>query len=115
MNNDKIYPIGSVVLLKGGKHRVMIIGYTPMIGENKGRIYDYLGCFYPEGLVNVDQHMVFEHRDIEKVFGFGYSDDAEKEFRKKVIDLIGDIKDENGNMKMSANDLVKFIMNGGKK
>ena len=115
MNNDRLYPVGTVVLLKGGKHRVMIIGFTPMLDNDKNRIYDYIGTFYPEGMVNVDQQLVFEHKDIEKVYAFGYSDEVEKDFRKKAIDLLGRLKDENGNMKMTGNELVEFLMNGGKK
>ena len=35
---DKFLPIGTVVLLKGGKKRVMIIGFCAMAKEKAGKV-----------------------------------------------------------------------------
>ena len=43
-----LLPLGSVVLLKGGSKRLMIIGrIQSRAGSNE--IYDYSGCFSPRG------------------------------------------------------------------
>ena len=52
--NDKLLPIGSVVLLKEAKKRLMIIGYYPTIISEEGNTttYDYSGCLFPEGIID---------------------------------------------------------------
>ena len=44
----ELLPLGSIVILKGGFKKLMIIGRKIVQGENK-EFYDYLGCLYPEG------------------------------------------------------------------
>ena len=65
---EKFLPIGTVVLLKGGKKRVMIIGFCAMTQEQQGKIFDYSGCIYPEGLMASNQTCMFDHSQIEKIF-----------------------------------------------
>lgn len=45
-------PIGSIVYLKEGTRKLMILNRGPII-ENDGekQMFDYSGCFYPVGLV----------------------------------------------------------------
>lgn len=38
---EKYLPVGTVVLLKGGKKRTMITGFCASSNEEKNRIYDY--------------------------------------------------------------------------
>lgn len=46
-------PIGSIVLLKGGNKRIMIIGrIQTKAGDDT--IFDYSACYYPEGMVGSD-------------------------------------------------------------
>ena len=45
---DKYLPIGSVVLLKNGRKKIMIYGRKQMHVET-GEEWDYLACLYPEG------------------------------------------------------------------
>ena len=91
MNNiEKFLPLGTVCLLKDAKKKIMVIGYLPMsIDENKEeKLYDYMGCIYPEGIISTDKSLLFNHQDIEKVFYIGYKDDELKEFNKKLIDTL---------------------------
>ena len=87
----KYLPIGTVVLLKGGKKRVMIIGFCSMTEEQKGRIFDYSGCIYPEGLMASNQTCLFDHNQIEKIFYKGLVDDEETEFKNKLNALINQL------------------------
>lgn len=48
-------PIGSVVLLKNGTKRVMILGYLRYRAGDQTRIYDYCGCTYPEGFISPEK------------------------------------------------------------
>ena len=87
----KYLPIGTVVLLKGGKKRVMIIGFCSMTDEQKGKIFDYSGCIYPEGLMASNQTCLFDHSQIEKIFYKGLVDDEETEFKNKLNALINQL------------------------
>lgn len=91
MNNieEKFLPLGTVVLLKGAEKRLMITGFCTMpTDDEKGTLYDYCGCMYPEGIISTNQTALFNHEQIEKVFFVGYSDEEEKDFKFKLKQLI---------------------------
>ena len=89
---EKFLPIGTVVLLKGGKKELMIISYCIVpSGEAydkdgkvdvKNKMFDYGGCVYPEGMITSDQLFAFNHDQIEKIVYKGYETDAQKEISK---------------------------------
>ena len=89
---DRFLPIGTVVLLKGGKRELMIMSYCIMPNgevydktgkiDAKGKIFDYGACFYPEGMVTSDQLFAFNHDQIERVCFKGYETDKQKEISK---------------------------------
>lgn len=83
-NLNKYLPIGTVVLLKNAKKRLMIIGYCSVDAEKKGKMYDYSGCLYPEGMVDSKQIALFDHNQIAKVFYLGLSDQEDKQFKVKL-------------------------------
>lgn len=69
----KFLPIGSVVLLKGSKKRVMIIGVKQkQVGTDK--IWDYSGCLYPEGVVDPNRLYLFDTEQIERLYFIGLQD-----------------------------------------
>lgn len=68
-----ILPIGTVVRLTGGEKRLMIIGYFPQMTSG-GKIYDFIGCLYPEGFLDADNFFMFNMSDIEKVDFVGFVD-----------------------------------------
>lgn len=87
MNNNlgKFLPIGTVVLLKGGKKRLMITGFCSFDEEKKDKAYDYTGCLYPEGIISSKQMALFNHNQIEKVFYLGLRDEEEQKFKQKLV------------------------------
>lgn len=91
MEHKKYLPIGTVVMLKNGRHRVMIIGFASSINSYPGRVFDYIGCLYPEGIFTFENSLNFDHSDIEKIYSVGYSDDEEKAFKVKLNDLVNKI------------------------
>ncbi|KMT21377.1 DUF4176 domain-containing protein [Clostridium cylindrosporum] len=66
---EKELPIGSIVLLNNNK-RVMICGKE---GKERGgcRIYDYIGCDYPQGYLTDDRATLFNYKDIKSIISIG--------------------------------------------
>lgn len=86
VKSEKLLPIGSVVLLQSAVKKLMIIGVYQNIqrsGENVDN-YDYIGVLYPEGFLNMDSMMLFNHEQICDVVFTGY-DNVE---RKELINYI---------------------------
>ena len=90
---EKYLPIGSVVLLKNGTKELMITSYCIMpkgdvydkggkIDYDKEKIIDYGACIYPEGILDSDSIIGFNHDNIDKVVFKGYETEASKEFSK---------------------------------
>lgn len=93
MNNNlgRFLPIGTVVLLKGGKKRLMITGFCSFDVEKKDKAYDYTGCLYPEGIITNKQMALFNHSQIEKIFFLGYQDQEEKMFKQNLTNQVNKI------------------------
>lgn len=83
MEIKELLPIGSVVLLKNGKKRVMIFGVKQTENES-GKEYDYISVLYPEGNIGEAGQYLFNHSDIETVFYKGYEDEERAEFIEKL-------------------------------
>lgn len=81
---EKYLPIGSVVLLKESNKRLMIYGRKQVTSESD-KVWDYIGCLFPEG--NLDQkHMyVFDHEQIQQIYMVGFQDIEEIIFREKFL------------------------------
>ena len=85
---NKYLPLGTVVLLKDAKKRVMITGYAIKSPQFEGRIFDYIGCLYPEGMISQDKNLLFDHKDIVQIFALGYSDEEQKAFMTKLHQIL---------------------------
>lgn len=79
-NKKELLPLGSIVLLKEGLQKLMVV--------ERGAIYtnqetgqddfaDYMAVVYPAGL-NPETTIFFQHKDIDKVVFKGYSDSEEE-------------------------------------
>ncbi len=91
--DEKFLPIGTVVMLKDGTKRVMITGFCAVENNGTPQMWDYSGCMYPEGILSSDETCLFNHSQIEKVYHLGLADDEEeKEFKKKLKELIEQTK-----------------------
>ena len=84
----RFLPIGTIVLLKGGKRELMINSYCIMPSGDaydkngkvdiKGKVFDYGGCLYPDGMITSDQLFAFNHEQIEKICYMGYETEIQK-------------------------------------
>ena len=85
-----LMPIGSIVRLHGGDRRVMICGRV--LCRNGGDIiYDYVACLYPQGIMSSDDMYFFNRDAIEEVFFIGFQDQEEMQFRKGILDNLGEL------------------------
>ena len=81
----KYLPIGSVVILKGSYKKIMITGYSPVNQETKEIMFDYMACLYPEGIIQNDYNILFNHEDIKKIYAIGLQDEEQKDFIKELF------------------------------
>lgn len=78
----KFYPIGTVVVLKEGTWPLMIYARQQMPKRSSDTTYDYVGCLYPQGYIDKDYIVFFQHEDIDKVLHHGMKSVAEEEMEK---------------------------------
>lgn len=70
----EILPLGSIVFLKGGTKKVMIIARTLNLNHNGQKaLFDYAAVPYPEGLTG-DQLAYFNADKVSKIIFEGYHD-----------------------------------------
>lgn len=86
MNFEKYLPIGTVVMLKGGKKRCMITGFC-IATKNMGT-FDYCGILYPEGIISMDNLLTFNHNQIEKIYHLGLRDQESESFNEKLKNMM---------------------------
>lgn len=89
---DKLLPIGSVVLLREGIKKLMIIGIKPMKEDEPEKVFDYIGVLFPEGYLSSDYNFLFNHEDINDVVFVGYNNPE----RKTFIEYLDKIFEEQG-------------------
>ena len=112
MEFEKYLPLGTVVMLKGAKKRIMIIGYLPVtIKDNKKMVHDYAACIYPEGIISSDSTLLFNHDQIDKIYFLGNYDGEAKELidrlkNTNVDDLLKEEpkKEENNKQELIIED-----------
>jgi len=109
---EKYLPLGSVVLLKGAKHRISIIGFCFTIKEKNNRQYDYVGVPYPEGFLGISHIMYFDHSDIESIINVAFSDDEEKDFKKRLKETVKRITKDGDSKYIDESKIKDFIKNG---
>ena len=94
---EKYLPVGTVVMLKEGKKRIMITGFAGMDGENATKIYDYIACLYPEGVISSNKNILFDHNQIKTIYHLGLSDDEDKDFKSKLVEVVKTMEKNNDN------------------
>ncbi len=100
---EKYLPIGTVVMLKGGKKRIMITGFCVVDNNDNKKIYDYCGCLYPEGFLDSTKNLLFNHDQIANIYFKGYVDEEEKTFKQNLKKVL-----EEMNNNQNSSDVIKF-------
>lgn len=65
-------PLGSIVVLKGGRKKLMIYGRN-QIQKSTSTLFDYVSCLYPEGNMSEEYNYLFNHEDIQQVIHRGFT------------------------------------------
>lgn len=97
--------IGSIIYLKEGSQKLMIINRGPIIEmDNQRYIFDYSACKYPVGVVE-DEIYYFNEENIDKVIFEGYSDEDETRFQELYEDMLKNLDSDikRGNVKQEEN------------
>ena len=67
----KFLPIGSVVIINDGSQPVMIYG-RKQINTDDEKVWDYVGCLYPEGNLGEEYNVFFNDEDIKEILFIGF-------------------------------------------
>jgi len=78
----KLLPIGSIVYLKEGSQKLMILNRGPQIKpEEEVQIFDYSACLYPVGLVR-EKILYFNAENVDRILFEGFTDEDEARFQE---------------------------------
>lgn len=79
-----LLPIGSVVLVGNSKKKIMIVGVCQKGGRDEVKVWDYAGVIFPEGYLDQNKMLLFNHDQIAQVFMLGYQDAEQLAFKAKA-------------------------------
>ena len=86
-------PLGSVVILKGGIQKLLVISRGINVKHGSEILFfDYGGVLYPDGLTG-DQMAYFNHDGIDRILFRGYDDDDSKVFAENINRFLQDHPD----------------------
>ena len=110
---EKYLPIGTIVTINSSAKKVMITGYYSVEYNNSVKLCDYSGCVYPEGLLQKNSIVSFNHEDIKSVDFMGYENDDFDVLNKKLNGTKEDVEEVKekkfyNNYKFDENGVVVF-------
>ncbi len=85
-------PIGSLVTLKNGRVKLMILGYPKTIEEDKIKDKDYIACISPLGIMNFRSILAFNNDQIDHVDFMGFTSPEFDKYKNNVLNM--DIESE---------------------
>ena len=87
-------PIGSIVFLKEGSQKLMILNRGPIIMMDEQKtMFDYSACRYPIGFVE-EQTFYFNQENIDEVVFEGYTDGDEERFQTLYQEMLDKVDDD---------------------
>lgn len=75
-----LLPLGSVITLKNGDKRILIIGRLQQ-SVKTNEVFDYAAVLWPEGYIDKNHVYLFNHEDIQTLYHIGLQDTNEFQFR----------------------------------
>lgn len=92
MIKDYVLPLGTVVTLKKGDIKLMIVGRAQLFND-EGTIgyFDYSALAYPQGVVAEQEFAFFNDEDVEEVLFEGYRDETEKLFASTYTEKLSNV------------------------
>ena len=93
---NEMLPLGTVIKLKNGDNKLMIIGYFPETitkdEQNPYHYSQYIGVDYLDGLLENGKTYCFDDSYIENVYYMGFATQAQREWLKILKDLYKDLQ-----------------------
>ena len=78
MEHTEFLPLGTIIILKGGIRKAMIIARAVAVNmKEENKYFEYGGCLYPEGLLG-EAVLYFNNEDIHSIVQKGYADEDDK-------------------------------------
>lgn len=106
MARTEYLPLGSVVMLKKGLQKLIIIGRALNVNKNgKDYYFDYAAVLHPQGLIN-NEIAYFNHEDVDKLFFTGYNDEGSREMTDLINDYVQKTPDINRTTVEDWNQMV---------
>ena len=68
-----------------------------LYADTKGKIYDYVGCIYPEGFISYKENLVFDQTRIDEIISLGYKNDDWVEAEKVIKQCVKELESEKKN------------------
>ena len=114
---EKFLPIGTVVLLEGGIKPVMIVSYGVIPSKTQDvniqnpkenhQMYEYGGCTFPEGVIDSNILLVFNHNQIHQILHMGFENDDQREFNNLLVSNYDNLQNqyESGQLNISDNEV----------
>ena len=115
IEDERFLPIGTVVLLKEGTKPIMINGFCVIPKSNKNgigadalddQIYDYGGCPYPQGMIDMQVSCVFNHDQIREVVHYGYDSEEHDTFSEILNEGIDTFKEKYKSGELKKSDIL---------
>jgi len=81
---EKLLPLGSLVLLRGGVQKVMVIGRGVIYvhpDTKEDVVSDYMAVAYPIGM-STEASIFFNQKDVDKILFTGFADEEEERFEE---------------------------------
>ena len=69
-----------------------LMGVCQRSTDNNETIWDYCGCFYPEGYLGSDKIFLFNNDQIDRIYALGYQDAEQQEFKKKADHILTELR-----------------------
>lgn len=87
MENEKkpLLPVGTIVMLKDGNKKAMILGRYRVC--ESGSTYDYEICAYPEGFDAANQFFA-DNEDINEIYALGYYDEHDEKYINDIKTIV---------------------------
>ena len=76
-----ILPLGSVITLKKGRKKLMIIGRIQE-ERSSGILYDYAAVLYPEGILDASELYMFHHVGLQEEEEFAFRSYMEQKLKE---------------------------------
>lgn len=87
LSEEKMLPIGSVVMVKGTDNPIMIIGKMQYLNGDESTLYDYSGVDYPVGLIDPTDNYLFNQDTINQILFVGYETAENEALNSKIMEI----------------------------